>query len=200
MADLTQLRASTMHVLRTAAHVTTSLDQPVDNEGSTALVELLADPQAVDPLQSAIEREQRDDLSAMLRLLPQRHRRVLAGRYGLDGKSVQSHEQIGRRLGVGEERSRQVEHESLHRLCSIPTTLARAAYGALRRCRLCLSRGADGACPARRPNSPFLSKAPEGSHPTRPGSADQGIARARRARARRRIWLNRQPSLERRLS
>jgi len=84
-----------MHVLRTAAHVTTSLDQPVDNEGSTALVELLADPQAADPLQSAIEREQRDDLSAMLRLLPQRHRRVLAGRYGLDGKSVQRHEQIG---------------------------------------------------------------------------------------------------------
>jgi DNA-directed RNA polymerase sigma subunit (sigma70/sigma32) len=127
IADLTQLRETTVQSLRTAAHVTASLDQPVDDEDSTALAELVADPQAVDPLQSAIEHEQRDDVSAMLRLLPPRHRAVLAGRCGLDGNSVQSHEQIGRRLGVAEERSRQIEHESLHRLRSISTTLARAA-------------------------------------------------------------------------
>jgi RNA polymerase primary sigma factor len=126
IADITQLRQSTVQSLRSAAHVTASLDQPV-GEDSTAFGELIADPQAIDPLQSAIEHEQRDDVSTMLRLLPPRHREVLTGRYGLDGHSVQSHQQIGRRLGVGEDRSRQIEHESLHRLRSISTTLATAA-------------------------------------------------------------------------
>jgi RNA polymerase primary sigma factor len=119
IADLTQLRESTVHSLRTAAHVTASLDQPV-GEDSTALGELIADPQAVDALQSAIEHEQRDDVSALLRMLPPQHRQVLAGRYGLDGNGVESYRQIARRLGVGEERSRQIEHESLRRLRSSP--------------------------------------------------------------------------------
>jgi DNA-directed RNA polymerase sigma subunit (sigma70/sigma32) len=117
---------ASVHALLTAARVTASLDQPV-GEDATPLSELIADPRAVDPLQSAIEHEQREEVSAMLELLPKRHREVLARRYGLDGHSVQSHEQISGRLEVGEERSRQIEHESLHRLRSIPTTLARAA-------------------------------------------------------------------------
>jgi RNA polymerase primary sigma factor len=127
IADLTQLRESTVYSLRTAARVTASLDQPVGDD-STALAELISDPQAVDPLQRAIEHEQRDSVSTMLRMLPPQHGEVLAGRYGLAGNSVQSHQQIGRRLGVGEERSRQIEHESLHRLRSIPTTLATAGW------------------------------------------------------------------------
>jgi RNA polymerase primary sigma factor len=110
-----------VHALRTAAQVTASLDQPV-GEDATPLGELIADPRAVDPLQSAIEHEQRDDVLAMLELLPNRHREVLAGRYGLGGHSVQSHRRISRRLHVGVERSRQIERESLHRLRSIPTT------------------------------------------------------------------------------
>jgi RNA polymerase primary sigma factor len=126
IARVTRLRESTVHRLRASARVTESLDRPV-GEDSTALGELIADPHAVDPLQRAIEHEQRNDVAALLRLLPARHREVLAGRYGLDGNRVQSHEQIGRRLGVGEERSRQLEHESLHRLRSLPATLATAA-------------------------------------------------------------------------
>jgi RNA polymerase primary sigma factor len=126
IADRTQLSAATVHVLRAAAQVTASLDEPV-GEGTTALGDLIADTRAVDPSQTAIEHEQHDDVSAMLRLLPKRHREVLVRRYGLHGSSVQSHKEIGRSLGVGEERSRQIERESLHRLRSISETLPRAA-------------------------------------------------------------------------
>jgi DNA-directed RNA polymerase sigma subunit (sigma70/sigma32) len=63
----------------------------------------------------------------MLRFLPERHREVLIRRYGLNGSRVQSHEEIGRSLGVGEERSRQLERESLHRLRSISATSSLAA-------------------------------------------------------------------------
>jgi DNA-directed RNA polymerase sigma subunit (sigma70/sigma32) len=49
---------------------------------------------------------------------------VLVRRYGLGGEPPQSHEQIGSGLGVGEERSRQLEHEALHRMRTVATALA----------------------------------------------------------------------------
>ncbi|HEY1777512.1 MAG TPA: sigma factor-like helix-turn-helix DNA-binding protein [Solirubrobacteraceae bacterium] len=64
----------------------------------------------------------------MLRLLPERDREVIVRRYGFTIDGVQTHEQIGDRLGVGEERSRQIEREALHRLRSIAAaSSARAA-------------------------------------------------------------------------
>ena len=63
----------------------------------------------------------------MMRLLPERHREVLIRRYGLNDRPAQSHQEIGKWLAVGEERSRQIEREGLHRLRSIAATSARAA-------------------------------------------------------------------------
>jgi RNA polymerase primary sigma factor len=126
IADLTQLSVETVRSLRTAAQVTASLDAPVA-DGATPLVDLIADTHAVDPSELAIAHEQHDDLSAMLRVLPDRHREVLVRRYGWDGRREESHKEIGRSLGVGEERSRQIERESLHRLRSISGSLALAA-------------------------------------------------------------------------
>jgi RNA polymerase primary sigma factor len=126
IAGLTQLSAKTVRSLRTAGQVVASLDEPV-GEDATPLGDLIADARAIDPSESAIAHERRDGVSAMLRLLPSRHREVLVRRYGLNGNRVQSHEEIGRRLGVGEERSRQLERESLHRLRSTSATSALAA-------------------------------------------------------------------------
>jgi len=126
IAGLTHLGVKTVRSLRTAARVTASLDDPV-GDGTSALSDLIADTRAADPEACVIAHEERDDVSAMLRLLPKRHREVLAGRYGLDGGSAESHKEISRRLGIGEERSRQIERESLHRLRSMSATLAHAA-------------------------------------------------------------------------
>src|SRR5260370_254826 len=83
------------------------------------LGDLVADERAVDPSAAAIQLEDRDEVSAMLRLLPERHRQVLVRRYGLNDSPVHSHKEIAQWLGVGEERSRQIEREALHRLRSI---------------------------------------------------------------------------------
>ena len=91
------------------------------------LGELMADDRAVDPPETVIAGENRNQVSAMLRLLPERHREVLIRRYGLSDGPAQSHEEIGVWLGVGEERSRQIEREALHRLRSIANTWALAA-------------------------------------------------------------------------
>jgi RNA polymerase primary sigma factor len=126
IAEHAQLSLATVRSLRTAPQVTASLDQPVQ-EDAVSLGELLADDRAVDPSESAIAGESRREVSAMLGLLPERHREVLIRRYGLSDGRAQSHEEIGLWLGVGEERSRQIEREALHRLRSTAQTSALAA-------------------------------------------------------------------------
>jgi len=126
IAERAELNETSVHSLRAAARVTASLDEPV-GEDATPLGDLVPDDGAVDPSAAAIELEDRAEVSAMVRLLPGRHREVVIRRYGLEGGRTQSHEEIAERLGVGEERSRQIEREALHRLRSIAGTLARAA-------------------------------------------------------------------------
>jgi DNA-directed RNA polymerase sigma subunit (sigma70/sigma32) len=51
---------------------------------------------------------------------------VLVRRFGLNQSVARSNQKIGGWLGVGEERSRQIECEALHRLRTIAKALARA--------------------------------------------------------------------------
>jgi RNA polymerase primary sigma factor len=101
--------------LRGAPRVTASLDEQVGEDGAR-LAEFVADPEAVDPWRRVDEHDTRRQLWSMLRMLPHRYRTVLVRRYGLVDDRAQSHAEIGRSLGVGEERSRQLEREALHRL------------------------------------------------------------------------------------
>jgi DNA-directed RNA polymerase sigma subunit (sigma70/sigma32) len=126
IAELTELSLRTVRSLRAAAQVTVSLDEPV-GEDPTPLRDLVADREAVDPADTAIANEQREHVWAMLRLLPKRHRDVLVRRYGLIDGRAQSHAEIGRALGLGEDRSRQLERESLHRLQSAAEVAAARA-------------------------------------------------------------------------
>ena len=104
--------------LRAAARVTASLDEPV-GEDAVPLHELVADENAIDPSEPAIEHEDRGAVREMLRFLPARHREVVERRYGLGREREQSHAEIGRWLGVSRERSRQLEREALHRLRAV---------------------------------------------------------------------------------
>jgi DNA-directed RNA polymerase sigma subunit (sigma70/sigma32) len=114
-------------VLRGAPQVTASLDDPL-GEGDTTLGELVADENAVDPPEHAIAHETIQSVLAMLGLLPERHRCVLERRYGVGRRTEQNHREIGEWLGVGAERSRQIELEALRRLRTFATpSLARAA-------------------------------------------------------------------------
>ena len=118
IAERTGLSVRRVQALREAASVTASLDEPVGEEGS-ALGDLIADAHAVDPWRHTDERETHRQLWSMVGMLPQRHREVLLRRYGLRGEEPETHAEIGARLGVGEERSRQLEREALHRLRSL---------------------------------------------------------------------------------
>ena len=49
----------------------------------------------------------------MVRRLPERQRDLLLRRYGFHGGEPQTHAEIAAWLGVGEERSRQIERQAL---------------------------------------------------------------------------------------
>ena len=118
IAERTGFSVRRVQALREAAFVTASLDEPVGENGST-LGDLIADSEAVDPWRHTDERETHRQLWSMVSMLPKRHREVLLRRYGLRGEEPETHAEIGARLGVGEERSRQLEREALHRLRSL---------------------------------------------------------------------------------
>jgi RNA polymerase primary sigma factor len=123
IAERTGLSVERVQALRGSPRATASLDEPVGEDG-TPLGELVADDHAADPFESAVADEESRMVTNMLNRLPERHRNVLIRRYGLDGQTPQSHERIGASLGVGHERSRQLEHEALRRLRTISTAHA----------------------------------------------------------------------------
>jgi RNA polymerase primary sigma factor len=115
IAEHTGLSVSRVRDLRDAARVTASLDQEVGEDG-TPLGELVPDTAAADPWVHLDEQETRRQVWSMLGLLPKRHREILVRHYGLGGEPPQTHAEIATGLDVGQERSRQLEREALHRL------------------------------------------------------------------------------------
>jgi RNA polymerase primary sigma factor len=118
IAERTGLGAATVRSVRGAAHVTASLDAPTAT-GAIPAVAQLADHRLADPADAVIAREHSGEVAALLRLLPARHREVLIRRFGLNDQRIETHAEIGDSLGVGEDRSRQLEREALNRLRSI---------------------------------------------------------------------------------
>jgi RNA polymerase primary sigma factor len=123
VVERTGLSGETVRALRSSARVAASLDEPVGEDGAP-LGELVADESVADATERLIAGEQSRMVWSILRLLPKRHRAVLVRRYGLGGEPPQGHQRIGAWLGIGEERSRQLEREALHRLRTVATPLA----------------------------------------------------------------------------
>jgi RNA polymerase primary sigma factor len=115
IAERTGLSPRRVQTLREAARVTASLDEQLGDDGAS-LLDVVADPDAADPWERLDEGERRRQVWAMLKVLPRRHREVLVRRYGIHGDPAQTHAEIAAALGVGEQRSRQLEREALHRL------------------------------------------------------------------------------------
>ena len=109
-----------------AVEATTSLNLSIGSDGEGELGDLFSDDLAIDPADEATAAVQREAVRRAVRDLPERERRLIELRYGLDGEP-QSLEAIGRELGITRERVRQLEIESLAKLEDNLVDLARAA-------------------------------------------------------------------------
>ena len=92
-----------------------SLETPV-GDGESVYSDLIEDTKSDQPDAATAKMLRSRELAGALRRLSPRMRRVLALRFGLDGESPQTLEQVGLGLGITRERVRQLESRALREL------------------------------------------------------------------------------------
>jgi len=100
-----------------AAEAPVSLNQRVGHDSDGEFGDLFADTTALDPAEEAAESIRRTELRKAVARLPERERRILELRFGLDG-DVATLEAIGKELGLTRERIRQLEGNALNELAT----------------------------------------------------------------------------------
>jgi RNA polymerase primary sigma factor len=106
--------------IRRSAQAPISLEKPVGDEEESTFGDFLADLTSERPDEIAEVTLRREALRELLGALPYRERRVLELRYGLDGSSPRTLDEVGRAFNVTRERIRQIENQSLKKLSSLP--------------------------------------------------------------------------------
>lgn len=105
-----------VHDLMEWAHEPVSINVKIGDEGDAELGDLIADSNAVNPVDKVIEADMHARLETALSGLKEREREVIVGRFGLlDGVPL-TLEELGERYGVTRERIRQIEAKALEKL------------------------------------------------------------------------------------
>jgi RNA polymerase primary sigma factor len=109
-----------VEAIQRSAQAPISLEKPVGDEQESEFGQLIADEQAESPYERAVEILAKEALRDALENLSYRERRVLELRYGLGGEHPCTLDEVGRAFNVSRERIRQIEHQSLKKLQSLP--------------------------------------------------------------------------------
>jgi RNA polymerase primary sigma factor len=119
IAAVAELPLDEVIELRELNRAMTSLDQPVGDDGETALGELLPSdrPEPVDQVTND-DRDRR--VNALVQDLPEAERNVIRLRFGLTGDEPRTLRQTGIELGITTEQARQLEAKGLERLADSP--------------------------------------------------------------------------------
>ena len=109
---------------------TTSLNQPLTSDrGTSELGEIIEDERSSDTPATVMREMEISELGEAIDRLPERYRRVLVRRYGLDNKDPATLAELGDELGLSHERVRQLQLQAVRRLKNGESGSAlRAAY------------------------------------------------------------------------
>jgi len=133
LADELGISVEDVRVLTRASRSSLSLNEPVDTEGDSELGDLLEQNVLPDTDERVLRKSFVVALGDALDELPERERRVLELRFGLDGASTgvdqpKTLREIGEIMGLSRERVRQIESRALNRLRRSHTTQSLAGY------------------------------------------------------------------------
>jgi RNA polymerase primary sigma factor len=118
LAQATGLPVQQVDDALSAACASVSLSQTVGPDDGSEIGDLLADGEAVDPLEELEQSLRRQTIRRALGALPERERRILELRYGFDGEP-QTLDAVGRELDLTRERIRQIERRALIHLAAL---------------------------------------------------------------------------------
>jgi RNA polymerase primary sigma factor len=115
LREATGISEEEIEELRDLARTITSLDRPVGEEGDAQLGDLLPS-EAQTPDEEVAISLTNESLRRGVQQLPERHRRVVQLRFGIDGEEPVTLREAGRRLGTSPESVRRLERDALRRL------------------------------------------------------------------------------------
>jgi RNA polymerase primary sigma factor len=111
------ITASRVAQMRTAAIRPASLDAPIgDDEDSNNFSEVVQDENADTPYEMLEDKTVNGMLQDMVKRLDPREATILSYRFGLDGGSERTLEEVGERFGVTRERVRQIQNIALNKM------------------------------------------------------------------------------------
>jgi len=116
LAEEMGMTSSRVAQLRTAAIRPASLDAPIGDEESNNFSEVVQDENAATPYQELEEKTVTAMLQEMVKSLDPREATILRYRFGLDGGSERTLEEVGQKFGVTRERVRQIQNIALTKL------------------------------------------------------------------------------------
>jgi len=119
LAEVAELPVDEVAELRELNRAMTSLDQPVSDDGETALGDLLASERP-EPLAEVADADRDVRVNALVDDLPEEERNVIRLRFGLTGDEPRTARQAGMELGITTEQARKLEERGLQRLAGSP--------------------------------------------------------------------------------
>jgi RNA polymerase primary sigma factor len=99
-----------------AARLPVSLEQPVGDEGDSVLGDFIEDDRSSTPIDTAAHQILREQIETVLSRLPERERKIIQLRYGLNDGRYRTLEEVGKEFGITRERIRQIESKVLRKL------------------------------------------------------------------------------------
>jgi RNA polymerase primary sigma factor len=102
--------------LRNGSARPASLDAVIDEDDSTQLGEMIADEEAQSSYDRLLDQDLQYQLKGALHVLDDREKKIVFQRFGLDGSSPKTLEQLGATIGLTRERIRQLQTKALEKL------------------------------------------------------------------------------------
>ena len=116
LAEELGMSPSRVAQLRTAAIRPASLDAPIGDDDSNNFAEIVQDENAATPYQRLEDKTVTKMLQEMVKTLDTREATILRYRFGLDGGTEKTLEEVGEKFGVTRERVRQIQNIALNKL------------------------------------------------------------------------------------
>lgn len=116
LAEELGMTPSRVAQMRTAAIRPASLDAPIGDDESNNYSEIIADEAAHTPYKQLEDATVTAMLREMVKTLDEREATILRYRFGLDGGSERTLEEVGEKFGVTRERVRQIQNIALNKL------------------------------------------------------------------------------------
>lgn len=110
------MKTRRVRLMRLAAMRPTSLDQPIGEDESNVMGDIVQDEHAVNAYEDLEKKTMTAMITDLVKHLDTREASILRYRFGLDGGKEKTLEQVGQRFGVTRERIRQLQNSALLKL------------------------------------------------------------------------------------